>query len=276
MTLQLSKSKKNNHPISYWLILFHFSSSVYAANHPINLNNLIFVKEASWLNVQIIGASMAEIGNTNSQINYYNGFLNDAYPVHPYAYTAVIGLSGGYEFVSQFLPAMALGLGIYAMPKDYDYNGQLVETALDDPSSTLYNYKFHLNSIRVMFETQVTWLFNQFTPYINIGIGTAVNRLSGYTENPVDNTGYVALPPFQSQTNTNFAYQIGLGVGYAFNFMNGASTYLRERIALGYRYVSLGDNSFGTRGDVYPYYLEMGGLTSHEIVLTYMHLWRTL
>lgn len=221
-----------------------------------------------------IGASIAENGNNNPQINYYDGFLTDAYPIngsHPT--TSSIGVNGGYEFAGErFLPAIALGLGVYGTPGEYDYKGQLIETTLGDSGSTLYDYKFHIKSMRLMVEAQFTWILEQFAPFVAIGAGTAWNRLSGYTESPIDSTGYVALPPFQSRTNTHFTYQIGLGVGYAFNFARSRSGYQHERISLGYRYVNLGNASFGTRGAVYPYRLSMGRLTTNEIYLIYTHL----
>lgn len=61
-------------------------------------------------------------------------------------------------------------------------------------------------------------------------------------------------------------------MGYAFNFKKSISDYQHERILLGYRYVNLGDASFGTRGEVYPYRLDMGNLTTNEIYLIFMHL----
>jgi opacity protein-like surface antigen len=242
------------------LILFLFSTSTFATHGHTYLGGTI-------------GASKAIMGNSNPTITYYDGNLTDAYPVHGrQASTAIIGINGGYEFVGAgYMPAIALGLGIYGMPGDYDYKGQLIETAIGDPSSMLYNYKYHVNSTRLMFETQFTWLFEKIAPFINIGFGPAWNRLSGYTESPVDSTAYVALPPFQSRTNTNFAYQLGLGVGYAFNFKRGVSEN-HDRISLGYRYVNLGNTSFGTRGAVYPYNLDTGKLTSNEVYLSYTHL----
>jgi opacity protein-like surface antigen len=262
--LQSSISKQTNKQTNKrlsWLIIFLFPASVFAANGHIYLGGTI-------------GASVAEVGNSNPRINYYDGFLTDAYPIHrSHATTAIIGLNGGYEFVGEGLtPAIALGLGIYGTPGEYDYKGQLVETAEGDPSSTLYNYKYNINSTRLMLEAQFTWMLERFEPFINIGVGSAWNRISGYKESPVDSTGYVPLPPFQSRTNTNFAYQVGLGVGYAFNFSRCMSNYQHERISLGYRYVNLGDASFGTRGVVYPYSLDTGRLTSNEVYLTYTHL----
>ena len=244
-----------------WLTIFLFSTSAFATHGHIYLGGTI-------------GASKATVGNSNPTIQYYDGNLTDAYPIHGrHANTAIIGVNGGYEFVGACpMPAIGLGLGVYGTSGDYDYKGQLIETAIGDPSSTLYNYKYHVNSTRLMFETQFTWmLLEKLAPFINIGIGPAWNRLSGYTENPVDSTGYVALPPFQSHTHTNFAYQVGLGVGYAFNFSRCVSDY-HERISLGYRYVNSGNTSSGTRGAVYPYHLDTGRLTSNEVYLGYTHL----
>lgn len=245
-----------------WVILFLFSTSVFAANGHMYFGGTI-------------GASEATVGNTNPTIKYYDGNLTDAYPVHDrHATTALIGVNGGYEFVGAgYMPAIALGLGIYGTPWEYDYKGQVIETAIGDLSSTLYNYKYNIVSTRFMIETQFTLMLGKLAPFLNIGIGPAWNRLNGYRESSVDGTGCVEqLPTFQSHTNTNFAYQVGLGVGYAFNFKSYVLDYLHERISLGYRYVNLGETSFGTRGAVYPFNLNMGRLSSNEVYLSYTHL----
>lgn len=246
-----------------WLIfiLFLFISPVFAANGHVYLGGTI---ASSW----------AKVGNNNPQINYYDGLLTDAYPISGNQPTrAIISVNGGYEFVGTgYVPAIALGLGIYGTPRDYDYKGQLIETALGDPSSTLYSYKFQVASTRFMFEAQFTWMLNNLMPFINLGVGSTWNRQSGYTESPVDNTGCVALPPFQSHTKTNVAYQLGLGVSYAFNLTSGILDYQHERISLGYRYANLGNASFGTRGVDYPHNLDIGRLTSNEVYLSYTHL----
>ncbi|KTC95188.1 hypothetical protein Lfee_2852 [Legionella feeleii] len=221
-----------------------------------------------------IGASRLKVGNSNPQIHYYDGFLTDAYPVLGYRKTrAVTGLSGGYEFTGrQYIPALALGLGIYGMPNKFNYKGQLVETALGDQSCALFNYKFHIRSIRAMAEAQFTWMLSKLATFIHVGVGPAWSRLNGYSESPVDSIGYVALPPFQSRTDTHLAYQAGFGVGYRFNFKPSASNHPHEQISLGYRYVNLGRALFGTRGDVYPYHLDIGRLTTNELYLSYTYL----
>lgn len=245
------------------LILLLFSNSVFAANGHIYLGG-------------IVGASKTRVGNNNPTINYYDGNLTDAYPIHKrQTNRTLMGINGGYELEGVgLIPVSALGLGIYdSMPKNHDYNGQVIETAIGDSSSTLYNYKFHVANTRLMLEGQLAWIFfEKFVPSVNIGIGTAWNRISGYTESSVDSTDCVALPPpFKSHTNNNFAYQAGLGLGYAFNFKHTESEYLHERISLSYRYINSGNVSTGTRGAVYPFHLKMGRLASNEIYLVYAH-----
>jgi hypothetical protein len=255
----LKSSVKASKKLS-WLILFLFSTSAFATHGHIYLGGTL-------------SDSAATIGNGNPTIQYDDGNSTDAYPIHGrHANKVIIGVNGGYEFVGAGpMPVIALGLGIYGTPTDYDYKGQLIATTVGDPSSTLYNYKYHVNSTRLMFEAQFTWLLEKLAPFINVGLGPAWNRLSGYTESPVDSTGYVALPPFQSRINTNFAYQVGFGVGYAFNFRRSVSG-SPDRISLGYRYVNLGNTSLGTRGAVYPYNLDTGRLTHNEVYLSYTHL----
>ncbi|STY29804.1 Uncharacterised protein [Legionella wadsworthii] len=245
------------------LIIFLFSSPIFAANSHIYFGGTL-------------GSSMVKVGNNNPQINYDGGILTDAYPIHKrQANTTLMSINGGYEFSGIGLrPAIALGLSIFGTPGDYNYRGKVIETATGDPGSTLYHYKYHVHSTRLTFESQFTWTFlKKFASFINLGIGPALNRLSGYTESSVESPGCVALPPpFQSYTNIYFSYQIGLGASYAFHLKPEESDHLDERISLGYRYVNLGDASFGTRGAVYPYYLDIGRLTSNEVFLGYTHL----
>lgn len=244
-----------------WLFYFLFPSCVFAANGHIYLG-------------ATIGASMAGVGNSNFVINYYHGDLTDAYPVAGrQATTAMIGINSGYEFINPGSRlAIALGLGIYDTPGDYNYNGQLQETARGDQSSILYNYKYHASSSRLMLETTLSWMLDKWVPFINMGVGPAWNHMSGYTESPIDSSGYVALPPFRSGINTNFAYQLGFGVAYGFDVKPCFTNYQHERISLLYRYASLGSAAFGTRGAVYPYRLDMGQLTSNELSFSYTHL----
>lgn len=221
-----------------------------------------------------LGASFALLGKHTPQISYDDNLLMDAYPLNNRRGAApIISINGGYEFLGDnWKPAVALGLGLYSNPTDYDYHGQLIETALGDPSSTLYNYNYNINTTRLMAEIQLTWMLGKLAPFINFGAGPTWNKMDGYTETAITSTGYPALPPFRSHTNVNFAYQAGFGVSTAFNFPVCHSDTTHERISVGYRYANLGTTAFGTRGSPYPFSLKTGLLKSNDIYLSYTHL----
>lgn len=220
------------------------------------------------------GASWGQIGNNYPNITYYGGLLNDAYPLHSRQdTTAILGINGGYEWTGQgLMPAIAFGLGIFGTPVDYTFDGQVIETALSDPSALLYNYTYHINSVRLMPEAQFTWAYGNFLPFLHVGLGAAWNSVTGYSEAAATSNGYVALPAFQSKTQTDFAYDLGLGIGYAFNALQANSIYPQDKVSLGYRYLHLGNTSFGTRGPAYPYSLDTGLLTANELYVSYTHL----
>src|SRR4029079_15324672 len=98
------------------------------------------------------GASMASIGDSSPRIHYYNQGLTDDYPVNNnHVSRAILGAKGGYEFMNpQQTLALHLGLGFYAAPTDNTFDGHLVETATGDPSATLYQYSFDMNTMRLM------------------------------------------------------------------------------------------------------------------------------
>lgn len=246
-----------------YLILLLISPTVFATKGHVYLSGSL-------------GASRSNPGNTAPKIIYYSTTLTDHYPMSASHSTALgLGINVGYELFENCLrPQMgfAFGLGFYETG-NYQYKGQLIETAFLGPTSTLYNYQFRINSNRLMAEAKMTWLLGHFVPFVDIGVGAAWNHLGGYRETPVDASGYISLPPFQTNTNTNVAYQLGFGLGGAFNFPScEKKDFQHERIALGYRYANLGSASFGTRGSVYPYHLDTSNLTANEFYLIYMHL----
>ncbi len=222
-----------------------------------------------------LAASFANIGKSSPQITYFSGVpIRDDYPVSGRdASAAMFSLNGGYEYEGDnWIPAIALGLGFYTTPVDFDYNGHVIETVTGDAPSTLYKYSYDLNSTRVMAEVQFTWLMKNISPFISFGAGPSWNKMSGYTETPVTSTGFVAQPPFRSNTNVNFAYQLGFGLSTAFNYAHPACDFLQDRISIGYHYVNLGQTSFRTRGSTYPFSLKTGLLTTNDIYISYTHL----
>lgn len=223
-----------------------------------------------------VAASFAQLDTDSPNISYFSGALiSDAYPLNKRDATfAVLSVNGGYEFpILNSKSMIALGLGVYTTPGNYKYSGNLIETVEGGGSNALYYYRYNVQSTRLIAEMQLTWkLIEQLYPFINIGAGSAWNIMSSYTEMPSTSNGYVALPPFQSHTQTNFSYQAGLGLSMEFNFNGHKMDAPRERISLGYRYTNLGGTSFGSRGAAYPYALNTGTLSTNDVYLGYTHL----
>jgi len=213
-----------------------------------------------------VGASDGNSGKGSPNITYVSGVpITDNYPVNDRnILKTMISINGGYEYEGAHLrPAIALGLGLYTTPSDFHYKGHVVETITGDAADTLYRYSYNIKTTRLMAEAQFSWLIKNLLPFISIGVGPSWNRFNNYTESPVNSSGFVALPPFESHTNHHVAYQAGFGLGY---------DYCQERFAIGYRYVNLGQISSGTRGSEYPYALKTGLFTTNDIYLSYTHL----
>ncbi len=221
----------------------------------------------------IIGDSFAIIGGSNPAIVYTSGTtITDSYPpFHRNNSTTLLNLNSGYEWSGEaWRPAMALGLGLYRTLNNFDISGQVIESA---PGNTnyLYNYKYEIDQWVAMAQIKFTWLYHQFKPYLNAGIGSSWNRQSNYQESPFYSDGFVVYPPFQAYTSVNLAYELGVGVGYDFNLNGNTSELMHDRIALGYQYMNFGNIRFGERNADYPYALQPGRLRSNNVYISLTH-----
>jgi len=216
-----------------------------------------------------LGAGQGNLSTSNPSIRYAG--LLDQYPLaSQYSKSILYGLNGGVQFANEEKCfAIDIGLGIYSEP-NYNYRGSLNET--DDATIMLANYRFNVSTLRLMVEAQFNIVLGSFSPFISGGLGAARNYANNYSESPNTSSLYIPLPPFQSQTTTQFAYQLGGGVSYLFNTTKKPLAYKQERVSLGYRYVNSGQVPFGTRGSVYPHTLNVGNLWQNEIYFSYTHL----
>lgn len=167
-------------------------------------------------------------------------------------------LAIGYDFSSKFDLNFRTELeyAFYSKAKstkshfipDNENGGEYAKLKSEINISTLfvnvyYDFKNHTN----------------FTPYVGAGLGIAFVGLAGSIFGGEEDEYYV----FSKNSNNNFAWNIGLGVGYAFN----------ERISLdlGYRYSQLGDVTSkitSTDEDGVATVTEKGdNLSTHQIML---------
>jgi opacity protein-like surface antigen len=92
------------------------------------------------------------------------------------------------------------------------YSG--VETpAINYGGGDTLNYSYNDDTIALLAEAKFIYHIASWQPYFLIGLDTAVTDLSNYSETPSDASGSaVSLPPYQNHSNTNFAYELALGV----------------------------------------------------------------
>lgn len=254
--------------------ILRFSAKIFAILSLLIFSAYTFATEDHYYVRGEVGYNHSHVSSNNPQLTYYSGQLTDSYPdTESHFSTAMAGVGLGYEFLPNCcdsILSLGLGLGLYATSPHANLSGQVNETAVGNPTLAFFNYRFNVNSTRVMAEAQLTWSLNSFTPFINAGVGPAFNHIGDYRESGITNN-YPPLPPFQSHTQTTVAYQVGAGLGYAFNF-SASDNFLQERIALGYRYVNLGQVTTGIRNASYPYRLNFDRIVSNEFYLAYTHL----
>ncbi|MBU0744922.1 MAG: porin family protein [Gammaproteobacteria bacterium] len=220
------------------------------------------------------GMSIAKIGKDqrdppNDAINGYDQYL----PTNGHKVALLYGVNGGYEFKLGPNALLSLGAGIYHN-SNFSSDGQVYynypPTDIDNSSDKehSFNYKYKLQSIRLMFETQLAWQFDlnksKLIPFVMCGIGPSWNFANNYEESLV-NPLRDPRPGFKSHTKTNFAYQVGAGIAIPFNVDH-------DRVSIAYRYSNLGKARFDNR-ETYPLYqLDIGKIKTQEIYIGYTHL----
>ena len=121
-------------------------------------------------------------------------------------------------------------------------------------------YRYRANSYALFGNVDISW-WRTDKSYITLStaVGSALNRLSDYTEYTLPNSSAAPMPESFLDTTTNsFAYALGLSAGYAFNH--------HVAIEFGYRYINTGNANFsppsGINND-----LSVGTLSAHMLFM---------
>jgi len=144
-----------------------------------------------------------------------------------------------YSDQLQWFPSVEPELNAYYLSKNSAVTGDVWR--FGSPAFNQLTYKIPVRSSRLMLDAALTILSQQqFSLYAKGGIGNAWNRIS-YSD--IDNEPNDPCPNqrlhLNSNTRSNFAWEAGGGVSYAFND--------RVALSLEYLYADLGN----TRGSAY-------------------------
>lgn len=150
-------------------------------------------------------------------------------------FTGFLGAGYQYGILSELVSALRLGA-------QYQYVAPItVKGNVNDSPVGAYTYQNKVSSNIVWLDAQADILpFGRFTPYLEAGIGAALNTFSNYSEAygsgvtpfPLDETIYGNKSTWQE------AYKAGLGLNYQLKVKKG-------NLAIGvfYNYITLGKAS---------------------------------
>ena len=192
---------------------------------------------SSWF-VSLGGGVQSPRFNSNIGVNNNTGFPapynEDIYSTSD-TEQAIIGVMAGrrWERDSYWLPAYSLGIYYqYFFPKDVGETVMLYSL----PEFTSYKWNLSSNLVLASGKLNLLQYADNFSPFINGGIGVAFNNANGYSEVALPGTARVS-PAFTNNTTSQFAYALGAGIDY--------KVMQQLIVSVGYNYQNLGRFSSG-------------------------------
>lgn len=175
---------------------------------------------SSWVMLEA-GATFTTTENHTNTVALPNNappvFLYDDYITSQRDNGYLIGLSAGYEFAlnekddDDWFPSARLGLG-YEFVGETKVSGQ-VHLYQEQPYYN-YNYKTYSNVAWAIGQIDL-FSVEQWTPFIDLGLGVSFNHAGEYNESRVNDHVHVRESAnFASNTEAAFAWRAGLGINY--------------------------------------------------------------
>jgi opacity protein-like surface antigen len=158
-------------------------------------------------------------------------FNTDLYSIE-HGTDGALAVQAGYEWQrgTQWFPSYSLGL-------QYEHywlgavNGTITQYSIPEFLNYSYTWDIQSDSVSLYSKVHVAQL-GAFKPFVNAGIGLAINRSGHVYETPFAGVTPRVAPGFGKHSQNNFAYNFGAGVDYT------VSTKLS--VSLAYNYQNLG------------------------------------
>ena len=111
-------------------------------------------------------------------------------------------------------------------------------------TTTLYRYQYHTSTQQVMGTAKFYSILKapkginkNLYPYFSVGLGAAFNKANQFTTSTSETGSINLTPTYPSSSNTNFSYNLGIGVDM--------EVIEHLRFGLGYRYSNFGKVTLG-------------------------------
>ena len=147
--------------------------------------------------------------------------------------TAMTGLVGyGYQYgiLENFFTALRIGA-------QYQYQSAItIKGNVADSQVGAYSYQNKVSSHVLWLDAQADLVkLGHFTPYVEAGIGAALNTFSNYSETYAAGTTSTDTNIYGNKNTLHGAYKVGVGVNYPITVKKGTLA-----IGIFYNYVDLG------------------------------------
>jgi len=215
------------------------------------------------------GAAFSDLSNQDSPI-VLSSFVTNRYDTDKnFQANLLAELGVGYTWENLFHYPLNIGINVSGYYVNFnDINGTEFPMVNLGNFDTL-QYQFSAQSFAAMLESHFYFTRYTWQPFIFVGIGVSWNHLYDYDETPTNPRDSAASLPvgFESNTETSFAYEGGIGIQRL--FFEDKKNNIQWLLALDYRYMNLGKGELGliptqTSSNT----LEIDHLTNQAIVFT--------
>ena len=211
--------------------LFIFAESAFANTFHFNLNQ-------SDPYFSLLGGVNWEQSGQTTAVNFGGLDTNSYKPQNTYQAGPIWGIEAGRQWLVSQNAWARLGLQA-SYTQVVKMSGTVRPLYYLNPDFDTLNYSYSISSIPLLVVGQLGYtLHDQWQSYVIGGLGISWNRATDYNEVPTypANTAMAMRSMFGDNTNTAFAYTLGLGIGYL----------LIPTTSLGveYRYTSYGSGRF--------------------------------
>jgi opacity protein-like surface antigen len=202
----------------------------------------------------------------NNGSNYPAPENVDLYSMNDHEQTPpMIALSGGYRWQRDqtWIPGYSLGLR-YQHLFAQNLTGTIQQYSLAEFNNYTYNWETSADVLSLYSKVDL-FQYKRVMPYIDAGIGTSFNNASIYKETALTGVTPRISPSFQSQTQSNFAYNVGAGIDVLLS--------PQVIVSVGYDYQSYGSMASGNGQSTWSgTQLNLGNLASNTALLSVTYL----
>lgn len=117
-----------------------------------------------------------------------------------------------WECDREWLTAYSLGI-YYQYLMSHTINGSIMQYSVPEFNNYSYQWKTVANIVQLLGKINY-YHIKQYLPFVQLGIGVALNQTTGYTETAYSGVTARGSPGYMNNTTSHFTYSLGAGIDY--------------------------------------------------------------